>query len=498
MQLFAVVFKKFFHRALVFAFVFSQFSFLDSFAGQVVVVEGIENLNQEDVDTIGFLPCDNGLETFEILLKALEKARYSAELGLCLAGGEVLLKILRVLEERFSVEPEFRAFLMLQPIFLFKEEKDLIESLSKKTGGRFQCVFTGWIPSSTILNPNVIEMHVKLSIVDGKYFFIGGTNFEDFMCTEGDKIPEVVDSPRLQIGGMSRPLAFRDQDVVGRSVALGSKLREEFHKSFVMWKKNQDCLMQKFFDANEFSSDPEVLQNLSVGAGVQEPLEEIFIKEFEFSPDLVEVEARNVKVIFSGPNDGNGNPITLEYKNLINEAKESVKISQMYFIPVPSIFSSVINAVLRGVKLEIISNGSHENSPQLTMNYAWGNRMRYIPMMYGRDFPLWGKKQCMQTKPFPVSVYEFDLYQTQLHKKCMLVDDEIFVIGSYNFCKKSHDIDYESIIVIRSKEFARKAGKIFEKDRSLSRRITCEQAMEWYFDPTYYILGSLQLNFMPA
>ncbi|WP_213357849.1 phospholipase D-like domain-containing protein [Chlamydiifrater phoenicopteri] len=488
--------KKIFFCALFFIFTFSLLLPQSSSSGQIVFVDREQSQELGEADTVGFLPCDNGLETFKILLKALEEAKHSAELGLCLAGGEILLKILQVLEERFIAEPAFKAFLILQPIFLFKEEKERIEAISVKFGDRFQYVFTGWMPSPTILNPNVIEMHVKLSIIDSKYFFIGGTNFEDFMCTEGDKVPEVVNSPRLQIGGMARPLAFRDQDVVGRSTLLGSKLREEFHKSFVMWKRNMDHLMQKFFDPEEFSSDPEVLKNLSIAP--QELLEEVFVKEFEFSPDLVEVEVENVKVIFSGPHDGDNNPITLEYKNLINEAKTSIKFSQMYFIPVSTIFNSVIDAVLRGVNLEIISNGSHENSPQLTSNYAWGNRIRYIPLMYGRDFPLWGKKQCMQATPFPVSVYEFDMYQTQLHKKSMLVDDEIFIIGSYNFCKKSHNIDYESVIVIRSKEFARKANKIFQKDKSLSRKISCEQAVEWYFDPTYYILGSLQVNFMPA
>lgn len=80
----------------------------------------------------------------------------------------------------------------------------------------------------------------------------------------------------------------------------------------------------------------------------------------------------------------------------------------------------------------------------------------------------------------------------------MLVDDHILVIGSYNFGKKSNDCDYECIVVIDSKEAVSKAQVVFEKDLRLSKSVTHDDIINWYFDPVHYCLGYLEQRYMPS
>lgn len=80
----------------------------------------------------------------------------------------------------------------------------------------------------------------------------------------------------------------------------------------------------------------------------------------------------------------------------------------------------------------------------------------------------------------------------------MIIDDSIFVIGSYNFGKKSDLFDYESIVIIRCPQVAARANQVFQKDLALSQPIDSNEILQWYFDPFYHFVGHLQINFMPA
>ena len=80
----------------------------------------------------------------------------------------------------------------------------------------------------------------------------------------------------------------------------------------------------------------------------------------------------------------------------------------------------------------------------------------------------------------------------------MLVDDRVLVIGSYNFGKKSDECDYECIVVIESPEAVARAQLVFEKDLGLSKKVTYDEIINWYFDPMNYCLGYLEDKYMPA
>ncbi|QVE48904.1 phosphatidylserine/phosphatidylglycerophosphate/cardiolipin synthase family protein [Chlamydia crocodili] len=440
---------------------------------------------------VGVIVHDNSIEVYEKLLSAIDVAEHYVELCPCMAGGNLLEEIIEHLDRRMSEAPQLCAYILIQPTFIDSKDKQILETARVNWPDRFFYLFTGCPPGSSILAPNVIESHVKISIVDGKYIFMGGTNFEDFMCTKGDAIPEPVESSRLVIAGTQRPRAFRDQDITISSAQLGTELRKEFHAHYALWNA--------YAKKPWFNKNLNDFRTLSYPELTIEEAESIYCNAIEESPDLVTTDLKNIRVIFSGP-DESKNMITQEYVDLINRSEKSIKIANMYFIPKDEIIESLKSACFdRGIRLEIITNGCTENSPDLTAVYAWGNRMNYFFLSYGERPSLW--KKFIFSKRQPNSsffVSEYFVRDTQLHKKCMIVDDCVFVIGSYNFGKKSDLFDYESIVVIDSPEVAQKADIVFKKDLRLSKPVDNSEIFDWYFNPVRNLMGHLQINFMPA
>ncbi|AEB41649.1 phospholipase D-like domain-containing protein [Chlamydia pecorum] len=432
---------------------------------------------------------DHGLEAFQMFMQCIDSANSYVELCPCMTGGNLLKEMLTRLDKRMHQAPLLKTYLIIQPTFIDSEDRRILAEMKESWPERFFYVYTGCPSSTNVLKPNVMEMHVKLSLVDGKYFILGGSNFEDFMCTPGDVDPEDTDSPRIIVSGIRRPLAFRDQDVTLCSVSLGKMLREEFHKYFRMWEYYAEHF---WFQENleEFSGKvPEM----------PEEVLEATCLAFDEHPDVVSVKPSQVRVIFGGPHEGQPNAITQEFVRLIRSARSSLHIAQMYFVPKKEIIQGLIHAVgKQGVRLEVITNGCHELSPSMTEAYAWGNRMNYFAVSFGEHTSLWKKSFWQGKKPNALaSFYEFAIRETQLHKKCMIVDGATFAIGSYNFGMKSDEFDYESLVVIESEEVAKKALKVFEKDRTLSRKVSEAEIFSWYFHPLHHVIGHLQLNFMP-
>lgn len=434
---------------------------------------------------------DNGYEMYEHLLAAISSAKYTVELCPCLAGGEILSTVLQRLEQRMEEVPALVSYILVQPTCIDDNDRKNLKTLQENYPDRFFYLFSDWPPYCNVFFPNVTESHTKLSIVDGKYIFIGGSNLEDLQCSKGDVDLEVSDSPRAVIGGVLRPSAMRDQDVTIVSEEYGALLRKEFCAHYALWKDfTQKLWLNKKLD--DFRGIDPI--NLSI-----EKARSSFCAMIETSLCAVSVPLDKMHFIFSGPDESN-NTIAEEYVRLINQAQHSIRIAQMFFIPVAKIYDSLMAACWdRGVEIYLVTNGRTDRSPEITRSYAWGNRINYFPLTFGSRPLLWERflySPSRASMKFYVS--EFYVANTQLHKKCMLVDDHILVIGSYNFGKKSNDCDYECIVVIDSKEAVSKAQVVFEKDLRLSKSVTHDDIINWYFDPVHYCLGYLEQRYMPS
>lgn len=435
---------------------------------------------------------EDSVATYQQLLACIDQAQRYIELCPCMTGGDLLNEILEHIHQRLLCVPELQAYMIIQPTVIDKTDQERLEKMATTWKDRFSYIFTDCPPHTNILFPNVVELHTKMSVFDGKYIIIGGTNFEDFMCTRGDAEPLPSDSPRLSVGGMQRPLALRDQDITIVSAQLGIEVRREFHAQYAMWSTYKTS-----FWFNKYLKDFRGSGPLDL---TKEEAEEVHYPDLEAHPQAVSVDLKNIRILFSGP-DEKENAISEEYAQLIQRATNRIYISHLYFLPTEKIFQSLMKALWdKGIYVEVVTNGCSEGAPGITNVYAWGNRMNYFPLCFGDRPALWKRSSYMATHaPNPLfAIREFHVLNTQLHKKCMVIDDQVFVIGSYNFGKKSDSCDYEAIVVIESPEVVRKAEEIFLLDEQLSVPVPPEQISQWFFHPMYHFIGHLEVSFMPA
>ena len=217
-----------------------------------------------------------------------------------------------------------------------------------------------------------------------------------------------------------------------------------------------------------------------------------YVPRFESSDDLILLDRDQMHLVIGGAHQGRS-AITAEYARLIRNATDEIKIANLYLSPADEIFDALLDAVNRGVKLTILTNGREDGfTPEFTNFFCWANRMSYIPFFHGKTFSFWDYWNVKETQPKKTQIYEYHVRDILLHKKVMLVDGHLFVVGSYNLGIKSHLSDYESVMVIDSAEVAAAADKVFQRDLEHSQEVSHDQACEWYFDIGLNYLGQVQ------
>ncbi len=424
--------------------------------------------------------CDNGLEMFAWDLEFIRHATQSIDISACFFGGTIARELLAEIEARLEVCPDIQVRVLATPILLESADYAMIKRLETHYPQNFHLEHA---TNVTVVWPDLtgIDNHVKVCVIDEKYFSMGGTNLDESQCSEGTFTPS-RDNNKLNMIAANLPAGMRDQDIVGRG-PIAKQLRETFCKIFALWNHYNETM--------HLERDPEVFSNNPFYFPVTA---EPFVERFETSEQLISLEGRQMKYLLSGPHQKK-NVITQEYVQLIKRAQKEIKIANLYVCPVEPIFNALLEAVNRGVKLTIISNGISDTTPDYTRFFGWANRMSYVPFLHGQRFHFWDYWSVKSTTPKNTSIYEYNVRDVLLHKKLMIVDDEIVVVGSYNLGLKSDLSDYETIMVIESSEAAAAANQVFARDLAHSRPITHEEACNWYFDPGTSYLGELQRRF---
>lgn len=412
--------------------------------------------------------CENGLEMFHWDLDFLREAQYSVEVLACFFGGDIAQELLTTIEKRLAEVPQLQVYVLASPIFIQSEDYAIISRLQQTYPHNFHLE---WATQVIKFLPDLttIDNHVKMFVVDETYFSTGGTNLEEKHCSEGTYTPQSKPKTGLDI---ILPAGMRDQDIVGRG-PLAKELRREFYQFYALWEHYNATLNLKI--------DPKVFrENNYASPIVQKP----FVQRFEKSERCRDLAAHQIKLVMGGPHQY-PNHITEEYVRLIEGAQEEIIMEHLYFFPTETIFQALIDAVKRGVKLTLITNGVHDLSPVGSKLFGWGNRISYAPLFYG------------DTSITPLElgnthIYEYYVRDMFLHKKIMLIDKRKLVMGSYNLSFKSAHGDYELILVIDSEEVAKDIQKVHERDLKYSKEITPLEAYKWYFDFGIYSWGIWQ------
>jgi len=135
----------------------------------------------------------------------------------------------------------------------------------------------------------------------------------------------------------------------------------------------------------------------------------------------------------------------------INSAKNSILITNPYFIPDDVMTEALVKAAGRGVRVEILLPGKIDSELTYT-----ASRSHYGPLLLGG-----------------VHVYEYKA--ALLHAKTIVVDGVWSTIGSTNFDNRSFALNQEINLTIYDRGIAQQLEGIFADDLKYSERISYEQ-----------------------
>lgn len=141
----------------------------------------------------------------------------------------------------------------------------------------------------------------------------------------------------------------------------------------------------------------------------------------------------------------------------IAAARKHIRIANAYFIPDQLCTQTLLDALKRGVKVEIITPGS-DTDAQLVRAVG---KTRWRPLLKaGARF------------------YEYQ--PGRFHCKYLLVDDVWASVGSANLDNRSLSLNEEANLNVRDKNFVAAQIRTFEDDKSHSREITLH---DWHRRP---------------
>ncbi len=169
-----------------------------------------------------------------------------------------------------------------------------------------------------------------------------------------------------------------------------------------------------------------------------------------YFPELGKAGGQVAQFIVTSPGGGSES-MQLMYLLSIAAAAKSIQLSAAYFVPDEVEIRTLVAAVQRGVRVQIIVPGRETDSPAVrrASRSTWGELLRA-----------------------GVEIYEYQ--PTFFHCKVMVVDDLWVSVGSTNFDSRSFSVNDEANLNVYDREFAAAQVRIFEDDLKRSKRISYE------------------------
>lgn len=163
--------------------------------------------------------------------------------------------------------------------------------------------------------------------------------------------------------------------------------------------------------------------------------------------------------VFMSSSNGGSASMELMYLLSITSAERTIRLSSSYFVPNDVAIGSFIEAMQRGVKVQIITPGPSIDSEAVRK----ASRAKWGPLLQAG-----------------AEIYEYQ--PTMYHVKLMIVDDYLVSAGSTNFDDRSFRLNDEANLNIYDRSFALAQVATFDADRARAKRITFEawRARPWH------------------
>ncbi|MGB0454948.1 MAG: cardiolipin synthase [Bacteriovoracaceae bacterium] len=143
--------------------------------------------------------------------------------------------------------------------------------------------------------------------------------------------------------------------------------------------------------------------------------------------------------LYSGPAD-QSDTLTNTWLEVINGAKKRVWLATPYFVPNQQLLSALKIAVLKGIEVQILFPEKPDHF------YVWCAGQFYLQKLLET-----GAQVLLYEKGF-------------MHQKVILVDDDISVVGSANFDRRSLDLNFEASVIVYDKDFCLEVSQMMEQD----------------------------------
>ncbi len=166
-----------------------------------------------------------------------------------------------------------------------------------------------------------------------------------------------------------------------------------------------------------------------------------------YYPPLSRAGNARASTVQSEPIEGRSNA-ELVYHMAIANASESILLETPYFIPDDTLMKAMEEATRRGVKIQVILPGHHND-----------NRM--VRRASQRRWP----------KLLAAGVRIFEYQPTFLHSKLLIVDGRFVSVGSINFDPRSMQINDEANLNVLDPAFAREHTEVFLQDLRRSKEV---------------------------
>jgi len=167
-----------------------------------------------------------------------------------------------------------------------------------------------------------------------------------------------------------------------------------------------------------------------------------------YFPALTAVGSLSAQLFRSSPDEG-AESVRLLYLLSIACARRTVRIASAYFVPDDLARDTLLSALRRGVRVQIIVPGPLSDAPVTRR----ASRSRWGPMLKGG-----------------AEIHEYQ--PTMFHCKVMIVDEVWTTVGSTNFDNRSFRLNDEANLDIHDRDFASEQIAAFAGDLARSVRIT--------------------------
>ncbi|MBF0363484.1 MAG: phosphatidylserine/phosphatidylglycerophosphate/cardiolipin synthase family protein [Oligoflexia bacterium] len=339
--------------------------------------------------------------------------------------------------------------------------------------------------------------HEKVHFIDDDLAIIGGLNIVNYFF-------------RVNEAGVN---LSRDQDVLIKGKTLVKQIGQILDKNVQYYTSGIDdptkksCFNnypfgspeyikflkyhQKPFIKKEFSDPKEREKLLEVEKRIAENLEGVDQSFFNEKRDLnIPIKAvESTRLVYNNPAISNEtNHIEDAYIGLINQAQKKIMITNSYFFPPDKVVEALRKAASRGVKIFIATKAAETNDISALGAYA---RKNYHKLVKGYE------------KQF--KIYEWTgirkghegegIINGTLHAKLATFDDQISIIGSYNFDPASRNGNSEIAIIFKDEQYAKQlTSTFFEKDLEYSREISEEDILNYSLEninPLYKFISDI-------